>query len=160
MTTEIAKPRQHAEPHADESLTARAFRSLVDAFEHATLMGGSDTQREASERQRAELRDLIDHHMSDAQWRDLLQQARETAQGGAHEFLLVRFPSAHCSDDGRAVNAADHAWPATLSGDAADLYRVWHEQFHPKGFRLVARILEFAEDRPGDVGLFLSWARE
>ena len=158
MTTEIAKPRPHAETPLDGSLTARAFRSLVDAFEHATIMGGTDAQRAAAERQRAELRDLIDHHMSDAQWRELLQQAREAAQGGAREFQLVRFPSANCSDDGRAISAADPNWPATLTGDAADLYRIWREQLHAKGFRLIARILDYAEDRPGDVGLFLSWA--
>lgn len=157
MTTEIAKVKPHAEAPLDGSLTARAFRSLVDAFEHATFLT-TDAQRAAAERQRAELRDLIDHHMSDAQWRELLQQARKAAQGGASEFKLMRFSSAKCSDDGRAIGAADPNWPATLVGDAADLYRVWREQLHAKGFRLIARILDYAEDRPGDVGLFLSWA--
>ena len=46
MTTQIAKPRQNAEAHEEGSLTARAFRSLVDAFEHATLFP-DDPQRAA-----------------------------------------------------------------------------------------------------------------
>jgi hypothetical protein len=156
MATEIAKPIPHAAPAPEGSLTARAFRSLVDAFEHATLFP-DDAKREAADRQRRELRDLINHHMSDAQWRELLQQARMAAQGGAREFQLMRFPSADCSDDGRAISAAAANWPATLTGDAADAYRVWRKELDSKGFHFVARILEYTEDRPGDVGLYLSW---
>ena len=48
---------------------------------------------------------LIDHHISDDGWHDVLHQAREAAEHGEKEQLL-RFPSQLCSDGGRAINVA------------------------------------------------------
>ncbi|HQT77346.1 MAG TPA: hypothetical protein PLD10_09880, partial [Rhodopila sp.] len=77
---------------------------------------------------------------------------------GEHEVLLLRFPSAQCSDGGRAINVGSDAWPETLTGEAADLYRVWRDELQPKSFQLKARILDYPGGNLGDAGLILSWA--
>jgi len=60
---------------------------------------------------------LIDQHISDENWRGLMHQA---AEGGEKELLLLRFPSQLCNDAGRAVNAGELNWPATLRGEASE----------------------------------------
>jgi hypothetical protein len=103
--------------------------------------------------------DLINHHISDENWRDLMHQARQAAQRGEKEFLLLRFPTQLCSDVGRAINVGEPNWPTTLRGEAAEIYLRWEQALKPHGFGLRARILEFPGGMPGDSGLFLTWAQ-
>ena len=117
-----------------------------------------DIRRDALARARKRVADLIDRHVSDAGWRVLLQQAREAAERGEKEILLLRFPSQLCSDGGRAINVAEADWPSTLRGEAAEIYLRWERDLRPHGFHLVARILSFPGGKPGDAGLFLVWA--
>jgi hypothetical protein len=51
----------------------------------------------------------------------------------------------------------DPDWPATLRGEAAEVYLRWSQDLKPHGFHLAARILDFPCGMPGDVGLFLVW---
>ncbi|HTT81575.1 MAG TPA: hypothetical protein VMF86_18055, partial [Stellaceae bacterium] len=81
----------------------------------------------------------------------------EAAEHGERDFMLLRFPSDLCADGGRAINSALPEWPATLRGEAAELYRRWESGLKPRGFHLVARILDFPDGKPGDIGLFLGW---
>jgi len=81
------------------------------------------------------------------------------AQKGADEHLLLRFPSEICSDHGRAVNAPDPSWPTTLRGLAAQVFMRWKNELRSHGFGLHARVLEFPDGLPGDIGLFLAWGR-
>jgi hypothetical protein len=101
--------------------------------------------------------ELIDQHISEEGWRDLLHRARNAAQHGQPEFMLLRFPSQLCSDGGRAINVSEGDWPVTLRGMPAELYLRWECELKPDGFRLAARVLEFPEGKPGDIGLFLVW---
>jgi hypothetical protein len=87
----------------------------------------------------------------------MLHNARQAAESGFKELILLRFPSQLCSDGGRAINAAEHDWPATLRGEAAELYLRWERELKPNGFRLAARVLDFPGGMPGDIGLFLLW---
>jgi hypothetical protein len=61
------------------------------------------------------------------------------------------------NDAGRAVNAGEPNWPATLRGDASKIYVRWERDLRPHDFRLSARVLEFPGGMPGEIGLFLSW---
>ena len=49
---------------------------------------------------------------------------------------------------------ADHA--ARRSG--RDLLR-WKDELRPHGFTLQARVVDFPDGIPGDIGLFLSWSK-
>ena len=73
------------------------------------------------------------------------------------ECLLLRFPNELCTDGGRAIDVMEEAWPATLRGEAAELYLRWERELKPRGFRLAARVLEYPGGMPGDIGLFLVW---
>jgi hypothetical protein len=95
----------------------------------------------------------------DENWNTMLHHAREAAQRGDKEYLLLRFPSDLCADGGRAVNSALPDWPNTLRGEAAEIYLRWERELKSRGFHLVARVLDFPGGMPGDIGFFLGWAR-
>jgi hypothetical protein len=80
------------------------------------------------------------------------------AECGEKELLLLRFASQLCGDAGRAVNAGEPNWPASLRGEASEIYVRWQQDLRPHGFRLGARVLEFPGGIPGDIGLFLGRA--
>ena len=77
---------------------------------------------------------------------------------GKAEALVYTFPSALCTDHGRAINNGDPAWPQTLQGQARKFFERWEAVGRPNGYRLTAMIISFPHDLPGDVGFFLSWA--
>jgi CBS domain-containing protein len=144
------------EPTSDK-LEAGDFQKLAADFERQELQHRDAERRAAAEQRRRRAAQLIDDHVTDAGWRALLQQARRAAEHGEGEFMLLRFPSQLCSDGGRSINAPDPGWPATLRGDAAEIYLRWEQDLKPHGFRLAAKVLEFPDGVPGDVGLFLIW---
>jgi hypothetical protein len=156
----IERTKKPSAPEASgsKSLTAGAFRSLLEDLIHDPVHLDEDEQRKAAERRFAEVRAMIEQHPSDELWRDRLHRASEAARAGHHESLVFRLPSGQCTDGGLAINVQAGNWPQTLSGEAADAYRIWEQQLKPQGFLLTARILEYPHGNFGDVGLFLSWA--
>jgi CBS domain-containing protein len=156
--TAVQEPLAAAAAPGGSGFDAGDFRSLVADFAQHETKDQTAARQAAIERRRQETRELIDHHISDGEWRSLLQQARQAAEHGQKEFLLLRFPAALCSDDGRAVNAPEPDWPATLRGEAAEAYLRWERDLKPRGFPLLARVLDFPDGMPGDIGLFITWA--
>jgi CBS domain-containing protein len=153
-----APPKPTAAPTPDDvRLNAAEFRNLVTNFEHTEERAREDARRAVVEQRRRKLAELIDEHISDESWRSLLHQARGAAERGDKEFMLVQFPSQLCSDCGRAINVTEPDWPTTLRGDAAEIYLRWERDLKPHGFHLVARVLDFPDGVPGDIGLFLVW---
>jgi CBS domain-containing protein len=147
-------------PPPDKSLTeisADAFRELAGGFKHLKVDHEREKRRAAIEKHRQAVKALIDHHIEDSDWRALLHGAREAAEHGEKEFLLFRFPSDLCSDHGRAINNTLPGWPATLRGEAAEIYLRWEHELRPHGFHLSAKVLEFPGGFPGDIGFFLVW---
>jgi hypothetical protein len=78
-------------------------------------------------------------------------------RNGKTEVQLIRFPSDLCSDHGRAINQGERGWESTLQGLPKELYEAWAKYFQPRGYKLRAEIVDFTGDRPGDVGMTLSW---
>lgn len=144
-------------PPSGGDVTAQAFRALVAAFER----GQDDLHRRAADERRrrrdAEVAEMLAAPLSEAEWRGLIAQARARAAEGGTFCPLLRFPAALCEDGGRAINAPDPAWPATLRGKAARVYLRWREELRPQGFRLAAQIVSFPEGLPGEVELTLVW---
>jgi len=152
-----ATPPAQPQDAAEEGLSVADFRSLVSGFERHRAEAAAASRRAAVERRSTEVRQLIDAHVHDDNWNVLVHRAREAAEHGERDFMLLRFPSDLCADGGRAINSALPEWPATLRGEAAELYRRWESGLKPRGFHLVARILDFPDGKPGDIGLFLGW---
>jgi CBS domain-containing protein len=142
---------------ADGGLNADDFRSLVDDAERRKSHEREAARRAAAEQRRQRVAELIDEHISDQSWRTLVHQARAAAERSEKEYMLLEFPSQLCSDGGRAINVAEPDWPATLRGDAAEIYLRWERDLKPKGFHLAARVLDFPGGVLGDIGLFLVW---
>jgi hypothetical protein len=148
-----------AEPvrERDETgLMAVDFRQLMADHKHQDVLHREEHRRAAAEQRRLKVAELIDHHISDVNWRGLMHQARQAAERGEKEFLLLRFPSQLCRDAGHAVDAGEPNWSAALRGEAAEIYLLWERDLRPHGFRLGARLLDFPGGMPGDIGLFLS----
>ncbi len=142
---------------AVRGLSVADFRSLVSGFERHRAEAATEARHAAEVRRGTEVKHLIDEHVRDEAWNALLHRAREAAERGEREFMLLRFPSDLCIDGGRAINSALPDWPGTLRGEAAELYVRWEASLKPRGFRLVARVLDFPGGKPGDVGLYLGW---
>ena len=142
----------------DRDLTADDFRRLVFQRREELAAEGARQRTEEIERRSNAAQRLVDRHVTDEEWNGLLDAAREAAERGEVEFLLLRFPSELCSDGGRAINAPDPEWPLTLRGKAAELFVRWERALRPRRFHLASRVLEFPSGVPGDVGLFLVWA--
>ena len=111
----------------------------------------------AAQQRRQKTKALVDHHMSDDNWRTLVYQARQAAEHGEKEWMLMRLPSQLCSDGGRGVNAPRADWPETLRGEAAEIYLRWERDLKPHGFGISARVLDFPGGMPADIGLFFVW---
>ncbi|CAN5234703.1 hypothetical protein BH10PSE9_BH10PSE9_11680 [soil metagenome] len=150
-------PPPPSHERADADLTVDDFRHLVE-HHNREIDREKAREREAAQAQRrADLRHLIDAHIADKGWNGLVHAARDAADRGEIEFLLLRFPAELCSDGGRAVNAPDPEWPRTLRGEAAEMYLRWERELRPRGFHLTARVVDFPDGVPGDIGLFLAW---
>jgi CBS domain-containing protein len=144
-------------PQGDDDLSVSDFKHLV-ANHTLDIDLERIRQRQArAEERRRDVIQMIETHISDNGWHGLLHHAREAAEAGEKEFLLLRFPSRLCSDDGRAINAPDADWPTTLRGEAAEIYLRWERELRPRGFRIAARVIDFPDGIPGDIGLYLIW---
>ena len=150
-------PNRPSQPAGEGGLTVEDFRHLLADFQQGRAAHQDEVIRAAAEQRRQQAKDLIDHHISDENWRAMLHQARQAAEHGQHEMLLLRFPSQLCSDGGRAINAPEPDWTRTLRGEAAELYLRWERDLKPHGFALAARVLDYPGGMPGDIGLFLIW---
>jgi CBS domain-containing protein len=152
------EPRTGPTSAPDEPrLTVADFHRLVGDYEQKETQHRDEERRAAAEQRRKQTAELIDRHISDVSWRNLIHQARQVAEHGGKEFMLFRFPSQLCSDGGRAVNVGDANWPTTLRGEAAEAYLRWERDLKLQGFHLAARVLDFPGGMPGDIGLFLIW---
>ena len=153
----IPVPEAKPADSPSSGINAKAFRGLVEDFQSQQSRQHDDARAAAAEQRRKLAAALIDTHLTDETWRGLLQQARQSAEAGAAESLLLRFPNELCTDGGRAIDVGEERWPATLRGEAAEIYLRWERELKPRGFRLRALVMEYPEGKPGDIGLFLHW---
>lgn len=140
-------------------LSAGAFRDLALDFKQQETQHRDDVRHQLADTQHKQTEQMMSARLSEASWQHMLRNARAAAQKGEEEQLLLRFPSELCTDHGRAINAPDPTWPTTLRGLAAEVFMRWKKELQPQGFSLVARVVEFPDGLPGDIGLFLEWGR-
>jgi CBS-domain-containing membrane protein len=139
------------------AISAQHLRDLSEEYRHREREHRDQLQRAAANHLRDEVKELTEHHIDDDAWQELVARSVAAAEHGEKEFLLLRFPSALCSDGGRTINAPSPDWPRTLRGEAAEIYLRWERELRARGFHLSARVLEFPGGFPGDIGLFLTW---
>lgn len=152
-----AQPLETAPIPKECAFTASDFRSLVDSALSKKAAELEAARRAATGQLEHTMKEAIDRHITDEHWRGLLHQARLAAAHGETELSVLRFPAKLCSDGGRAINAPEPDWPATLRGEAAEAYLRFERELKPLGFHLIARVLDFPDGFIGDIGLFLYW---
>jgi CBS domain-containing protein len=142
-----------------EEIDIQQFRAFNAEYKQGQSRKNAEADAAAAATRRRTVQQLIDHHIGDETWHNLLQRAREAAQHGAKEFMLLRFPHDLCTDGGRSINVPEPDWTKTLRGEAAEIYLRWERELKARGFGLGARVLEFPNGFPGDIGLFLVWGQ-
>lgn len=153
----VAAPPPH-DPVTDD-ISASAFQALGVEHQKHEEEQRREAKRAAEEKHHRQASQMLATHLTDEAWEHMMHNARALAKQGEVDYLLLRFPAELCSDHGRAVNAPDPEWPSTLRGMAADIYLRWKAELRPHGFSLTARVVDFPDGIPGDIGLFLSWAK-
>ena len=138
--------------------TAAALRQEAETYE-TSRQSQLEAERTAQrlKRQR-EVKAMLEAHVGEALWRDLLDHAEAAAARGEMEMQLLQFPCALCTDGGRGIDVNEPGWEQTLRGEPAELYARWREELAPKGFTLSARIVGWDEQGAiAEAGLFLKW---
>jgi len=100
------------------------------------------------------------YRLSDADKDAIMRKIARAFAEGEKELMLFAFPSDLCTDGGRRINNGLDEWEATLPGAAQQVYAFWRDDLQPRGFRFAARIVNYPDGMPGDVGVFFSWPKE
>ncbi len=138
-------------------LSVQDFQGLMANFRYAAVMKEQEEHRHITELHKKQVTELINQHVGDGNWQSILHSAREAAEHGEKEYMMLRFPNDLCTDGGRAINVMETGWQNTLRGEAAEIYTRWEHELRPQGFHISARVLEYPGGFPGDIGLFLLW---
>ena len=149
---------------ADESFMSaddlRSYMAELDMAKASKLLGAMDRAEEARKKLVATLQEEIavtPEKVAEIK-HSLATKTRAAAERGEKEVLVMRFPSALCSDRGRAINNAEADWPTTLTGRPRQAYEFWQEHLRPAKYKLRAMIIDWPGGMPGDVAFFLSWS--
>ncbi len=152
------------------------------------------SEREARRKRDREAQERLDRQKEDelSAWKErldafdvtdqhkqvIVERIKAAFDRGETQIMFASFPSAFCSDGGRAVANADvpplnppteeeqakgliePAWLATLPKGARPVYEFWERELKPGGFKFTARIINFPGGKVGDVGLFFSWPKD
>ena len=123
-----------------------------------------EEKRKLDEAARAEQEKLHKHFLADEIPADAMDRVasmvRKAVEAGEGEALLFQFPSTWLPDEGRSITSHAADWHEHLAGLAQRAYVYFERNLKPKGFGLAAKILDWPNGMPGDVGLFLQWKKE
>ncbi len=159
QTVSVNTAAKEQERPTEVGSAAEDFRRLATCFHTGEVRHRDDTREAAAAGRRERAKALTVAHVFDDAWGEMLRHARTMAENGQKEDMILRFPNQLCIDSGRAINVREDGWTATLRGEAAEIYLRWERDLKHHGFMLSARVLEFPDGKPGDIGLFLVWER-
>ncbi|MGH2342475.1 hypothetical protein ACRC7T_13450 [Segnochrobactraceae bacterium EtOH-i3] len=91
---------------------------------------------------------------------NLAVKIRLAAERGEKELLVMRFPNALCSDQGRAINNDEPGWPDTLTGRPRQAFELWRDHLKPGNYGLKAMVIDWPGGVMGDIGFFLTWGEK
>ena len=149
-----------AKPRAPD-FTAVGLRGEAEKFE-ADQQASREAERSAARLKRqTELKAMLQAHVDETLWRNLIDHAEAAAARGEFEIRLLQFPCDLCSDGGRMIDVHEQGWETTLRGEPAEIYARWQKELQPAGFRIDARIVGWDVDGViAEAGLFLQWGAQ
>jgi hypothetical protein len=143
-----------------QGLTARALRQAI-VEKKAAKVDDALRNREAADRELQRVfREFLEEQITQPELDEIRRKILHATEQGELEVQVMRFPSKLCTDGGRAINNSEPDWPKTLQGKAKGFYNFFLERGRPQGFRLKAKIVDFPDGIPGDVGLIVSWGED
>jgi hypothetical protein len=143
---------------ASDLRTYMTEMEMARASKEVEQMGRADKAREDLVKQLSEPVDLTPERRRQIV-QTLQAKLRAAAGRGQTELMVMRFPTALCTDKGRAINNLDKDWPETLTGRPRQAYELWRDSLKSAGYNLTAMIVEWPGGLPGDVGFFLKWSQ-
>jgi hypothetical protein len=166
-----AATKKQAQSHGADDLGDETFMSASDLRAYMTEMDMARVSKEFDKMSRADkAREQLVKQLSEPvdltpeRLRQIVQtlqaKLRAAAARGQTELMVMRFPTALCTDKGRAINNYDKDWPQTLTGRPRQAYELWRDHLRGAGYNLTAMIVEWPGGLPGDVGFFLKWGQQ
>ncbi|WP_424813349.1 hypothetical protein [Roseococcus sp. YIM B11640] len=137
--------------------------SVQDLFaeKDAALARKRAEEEAAAERKRQELKTFTEkvmtYKITEEDKAHAIAKIRHAFEEGEKDVMIVSFPSDICTDNGRRIASRLEDWQETLPGVLHDVYEWWRTELAPGGFTFGARIINYPNGIPGDVGLFVGW---
>ena len=128
------RSRSRQRSPASRAFTAAALRAEAEEYE-ADRQAQFEAERAAVRLQRQrELKAMLQAHVDEALWRDLMDHAEAAAVRGEMEMQLLQFPCALCIDGGRMIDVHEKGWETTLRGEPAEITLAGAMNCARKGF--------------------------
>jgi hypothetical protein len=142
----------------DVFLSAADLKGLIEKQQQAKAATEKKRTEEAQAAKRAILEELEKPvQITEQQVANAVSKFRDAAAAGQNEMVVFSFPSQLCTDRGRMINNALEGWQETLVGKPRSIYEAWQRYLKDGGYRFHARVLNYVEGMPGDIGLVIVW---
>ena len=149
---------QHQRSVQDAFLSAADLKALVERQQQARAAAEKKHTEEAQAAKKALLKQLEKPvQITEQQVANALSRFRNAAAAGQSELVVFSFPSQLCTDRGRMINNALEGWQETLVGTPRSIYEAWQRYLKDEGYRFGARVLDYVDGMPGEIGLVISW---
>jgi hypothetical protein len=149
---------QHQGSAQDAFFSAVDLKALVERQQQARAAVEKKHTEEAQAAKKALLKELEKPvEVTEQQVANALSRFRNAAAAGQSELVVFSFPSQLCTDRGRMINNALEGWQETLVGKPRSIYEAWQRYLKDKGYRFQARVLDYVDGMPGEIGLVISW---
>jgi hypothetical protein len=149
---------QHQRSAQDAFFSAVDLKALVERQQQARAAVEKKHTEEAQAAKKALLKELEKQvEVTEQQVANALSRFRNAAAAGQSELVVFSFPSQLCTDRGRMINNALEGWQETLVGKPRSIYEAWQRYLKDKGYRFQARVLDYVDGMPGEIGLVISW---
>lgn len=153
----MSTDKKYHHPPAEKDVSARSLHAhAIHVLEEREL----EERRKkllARENERRAHDAFMKRAFTDKDLEEIERKTGDAVHAGLFEIEILRFPALYLTDHGRAINNNEVDWPNTLTGYAASLYAAYTEIGAPKGFRIIAKVLNYPQGFIGDIGLYLRW---
>jgi hypothetical protein len=130
-----AKAQSLARKRAEEVAAAAQKREEVEAF----------------------TRQVMTYRITEEDKARAILKIRRAFDLGERDVMIVQFPSDVCVDSGRRIHNHLEGWQETLPGALKQVHDWWEQDLAPGGFTFGARVINYPDGMPGDVGIFIGW---
>jgi hypothetical protein len=158
MAKEERMPEVTQRAAQDAFLSAADLEALTEKQQQARAAAEKKHIEEAQAAKKALLEELQKPaQITEEQVANAVSKFRAAAAAGQKEMVIFSFPSRLCTDRGRMINNALEGWQDTLVGKPRSIYEAWQRYLKDKGYRFHARVLNYIDGMPGDIGLVIVW---